>query len=149
MHLKSYKMGQLVTDHFILIIEFIQLSINICIKCIMCNQAMQVQACRFLIGNRVVHDIRLVNIHCTTQQKNLDNIVFTPFITTPTQLQKATSTHIPSYIKNGLIGHPLTKKHLWSTSDRANLKIVCTLLQIYFIMRGGDEDEGRVSAWEW
>ena len=84
----------------------------------------------------------------TTQQKNLDNIVFTPFITTPTQLQKATSTHIPSYIKNGLIGHPLTKKHLWSTSDRANLKIVCTLLQIYFIMRGGDEDEGRVSAWE-
>ena len=96
----------------------------------MCNQAMQVQACRFLIGNRVVHDIRLVNIHCTTQQKNLDNIVFTPFITTPTQLQKATSTHIPSYIKNGLIGHPLTKKHLWSNGDRANLDSVCTLLQI-------------------
>ena len=94
---------------------------------------------RYKIGERTLY---------YSAKKNLDNIVFTPFITTPTQLQKATSTHIPSYIKNGLIGHPLTKKHLWSTSDRANLKIVCTLLQIYFIMRGGDEDEGRLSAWE-
>ena len=106
-------MGQLVTDHFILIIEFIQLSINICIKCIMCNQAMQVQACRFLIGNRVVHDIRLVNIHCTTQQKNLDNIVFTPFITTPTKLQKATSkkwAHWPSTNEKTFMVHQRSGK---------------------------------------
>ena len=49
----------------------------------------------------------------TTQQKNLDNIVFTPFITTPTKLQKATSkkwAHWPSTNEKTFMVHQRSGK---------------------------------------